>query len=84
MSETKLKPCPCCGGEAKIDYYHPCRSNHFTSGALVYCIKCHLSIDTDSGKDCIDVWNTRTPCVHRGQEHDVDEFYKDDKENNDE
>ena len=64
MSDTKLKPCPFCGGEAKL------RKLNKDRGYFVLCSKCgcrtpyfkyrYAPID-DLREDAIDTWNTRKP-----------------------
>lgn len=55
MSETKLKPCPFCGGEAKAlrnihNYY------------IVKCSKCSIStLQRGKKAEAINAWNTRKP-----------------------
>ena len=48
----ELKPCPFCGGEAKIY-----RSKY---DAFVGCDKCHISTwSGDSEQELVDAWNRR-------------------------
>lgn len=54
MSETKLKPCPFCGGEARIEHLPWC----FDSAVI--CNNCYARI-TDEPLLAIKAWNTRKP-----------------------
>ena len=58
MSELKLKPCPFCGGEAKVE--------KLGGYAVVSCLKddCNGNSDYlkyDSVKEAVEAWNTRKP-----------------------
>lgn len=61
MSETKLKPCPFCGGEAMLDR------------EAIFCDNCHVSMRIDdrlynkeaetykeAREQAIEAWNRRT------------------------
>ena len=61
MSETKLKPCPFCGGKSVVTWWHG-----------KYCVQC-----TDCGvivqmplrgtrEEATELWNTRKPVVTGG------------------
>ena len=52
MSNTELKPCPCCGGKATFDYLD----------TSVFCVKCGIQTACHSTeKTAVSRWNTRTP-----------------------
>ena len=52
MSDTELKPCPCCGGKATFDY----------QDTSVFCVKCGIQTACHSTeKTAVSRWNTRTP-----------------------
>ena len=52
MTETKLKPCPFCGGEAYIDVYD--------DKLYVRCHGCEsMTALYDDNQEAIDAWNTR-------------------------
>lgn len=56
MPETKLKPCPFCGGRAQMNY----------AGAqkLILCPKCLIRTESyDTYEKARDVWNKR---AHKG------------------
>lgn len=58
MSETKLKPCPFCGGEAKIATHD---WGYSVKDYLVYC-SCGCELKKFMSKeDAINDWNTRKP-----------------------
>lgn len=48
---STLKPCPFCGGEAKVMDYWPFG---------VYCTRCAAKVPGFDGKDSIDAWNRRS------------------------
>lgn len=51
MSETKLLPCPFCGGEAEVCGYY-----------FIQCTKCGSSTLTHTNREeSIKAWNTRKP-----------------------
>ena len=60
MSE-KLKPCPFCGGEAKVKRFFGCA--YITVG----CKKCNVQINRDTKKAAIAAWNTRI----KGEQEDI-------------
>ena len=51
VSKKKLKPCPFCGGVAKI-------LEHYWD-VEVYCIECQASNRGDSKAEAIEAWNRR-------------------------
>lgn len=72
---TELKPCPFCGGEAKVKKAPWDRSEEGSSVCEVYCTECHASIygetfnfyqvkyDRNNPQDkisAIEKWNRRT------------------------
>ena len=57
MSEEKLKPCPFCGGEAKL---YSRAVDWLLSEHVVRCKKCHCMTDTyDTKVETIEAWNNR-------------------------
>lgn len=65
MTNNALKPCPFCGGEAKLGK----ADNNFIYSAAVYCSKCLCSTAVAKSPDksvvqiAIDDWNRRVdPC----------------------
>ena len=57
MSEEKLKPCPFCGGEAKL---YSRAVDWLLSEHVVRCKKCHCMTDTyDTKVETIEAWNRR-------------------------
>lgn len=63
----ELKPCPFCGGKAKIINYIDSRFFPTVNKAYVKCIKCHSSGDVfkqknnsiDYIEEAIEAWNRR-------------------------
>lgn len=56
VSETKLLPCPFCGGEDLTVYRHE------TVGSWVACVDCGLETPTETGTtpdEATKYWNTR-------------------------
>lgn len=58
---NELKPCPFCGGEAKI-LIHTFHALPLPSNVQVGCTKCGCRTDPWYGtkREAIDAWNTRT------------------------
>lgn len=59
MNDTKLKPCPFCGGEGHINEI----KNHDVQNHVykVYCTKCICSTRWDYSPDrAAETWNRRT------------------------
>ena len=56
---SKLKPCPCCGGEAAIYNYEKMLTGQYK---MVECKKCHCTSEKfKKVEDAIAAWNTRKP-----------------------
>lgn len=78
MSETRLKPCPFCGGEAEV--------NLFLGNHCVTCNHCMGAIFPGKGmtrEEAIGYWNTRKPMeriVERLEELEEECAYPDDDE----
>ena len=53
MSDTKLLPCPFCGGKAVIKYHNPL--------VQVFCKSCGCGTGATFEKLAIKAWNTRKP-----------------------
>ena len=57
MSETELKPCPFCGGEAEY-----CKGDWIGKEYWVKCTKCSCKTSLSNNyKKPIEEWNTRKP-----------------------
>ena len=75
MKEPKLKPCPFCGGEAKIREVpvHSIRGEE-----KIYeidCQGCSCEIQGNTKEEAAQEWNTRTN-VYESQVHeDIDKYY---------
>jgi len=54
MNEGELKPCPCCGGKAKLAKVDMPGFEY-----MVYCVACHLQTDDSTPQTVTKVWNTR-------------------------
>lgn len=55
---SELKPCPFCGGEAKIKARYYRAINYFCYNGV--CQECNASMDTkDTEAEAIEAWNTR-------------------------
>lgn len=58
MTEQKLKPCPFCGGKAKIFHYE--QGDYYNEAFSVYCDNCGASLeDYDFEEQAIEHWNKR-------------------------
>lgn len=61
MRENRLKPCPCCGGEAKMKDLTSRMSWLKMTGYYVICTTCNLQTRAQlNEQDAEDVWNRRT------------------------
>lgn len=63
MSETKLKPCPFCGGKADKRIEFPCDGDGLEMNMyIVGCKDCGIEFSWLWDEDCvIEIWNTRKP-----------------------
>lgn len=72
MNETELKPCPFCGGEAKVytescayanggrDYFYPSCKSEGCPGVMVPDDEFRFNtIMAETGKEAISIWNKR-------------------------
>lgn len=69
MSEIKLKPCPFCGGEAKMKHGYPGQQRKGMRQAVVQCKKCSCRTVTyrqlayqswkEVDEQAAEVWNRR-------------------------
>lgn len=58
MAEIKLKPCPFCGGEAKLRVSGGCDGEDCLVWA--YCVKCGAdSALLDTAEEAAEAWNRR-------------------------
>lgn len=55
-----MKPCPCCGGEAKLDSYP---GSEFTGSGTYHCVRCSVcyirTCDFSSANRAVETWNRR-------------------------
>ena len=67
MSETKLKRCPFCGGEAMMNTVEPHTHSFatwmpdYSGGTFIECSECSCGISGDTEEEAISQWNTRKP-----------------------
>lgn len=64
MSETKLKPCPFCGGEAVIHTVEPHKHLFvampaYGGGTFIECSVCTCAMSGRTEQETIEAWNTR-------------------------
>lgn len=66
MAESKLLPCPFCGGEAKVHNW-----GHSPNLNSILCKNCFVETHTYSTKEAaITAWNTRTNTIPVGNGKD--------------
>ena len=61
---TELKPCPFCGGEAKVEWL--CNAEPYFSTFQTVCTDCGIYIEVGSEEEAIKRWNTRPNPWHTG------------------
>lgn len=54
MTEPKLKPCPFCGGKAKV-----WEELFMRFAWKIYCVNCGASVRAETEKDVVEAWNKR-------------------------
>ena len=70
-----LKPCPFCGGEAKVAIG---QGQHDGHGYIVFCDRCWVSqsyLDKTEA-EAIEAWNTRAERTCRNNDTDNDDFFQ--------
>lgn len=60
MSDTKLKPCPFCGGEVEF-HAQEHHMNNFWNKNTIYCNNCDFRMESTSRIALFNRWNTRKP-----------------------
>lgn len=66
MKSMELKPCPFCGGKARI-------ANHsYGVASVVVCQQCHVLFafpwnKTETVNDLYEEWNRRDPCLWKSE-----------------
>ena len=59
---SKLKPCPFCGGEAKVREIMYMKYDGYQERFYISeCQCCNVNIEADNKEDAITAWNTRKP-----------------------
>lgn len=71
MGETKLKPCPFCGGKAHKRIVFPVDADGMEMNMyIVGCETCDISFSFLWDEECaIELWNTRKPIDDTGSSH---------------
>ena len=59
MNEPKLKPCPFCGGKAKVTNWELHTTHYYVCCATLGCREAGLVYSYDSREDAIEKWNRR-------------------------
>lgn len=71
--EAELKPCPFCGGPARMESDHNTLTPEFTG----YCHACDFSLEFQTSQaDAITAWNRRSQSPQGGGEADVERVAK--------
>lgn len=59
----KIKPCPCCGGKAKLKT--AIKGNNEEVG-YIYCCKCNIETPVGKKSDVVYIWNRRVDEEQKG------------------
>lgn len=59
MKEDKLKPCPFCGPEGKINGPHE-SGNYRKTTFWIECERCEIYLEKETRAEVIEAWNTRS------------------------